>query len=399
MSTTLLTRSRSALLALALFGPGSQLVMAQVPYSAADIQDSFASQTLQPVTLTLGESQAINRFSTNGGAATYLGTPYVSASAAFESYTGADVLVGVSSTLALKDPASAYIFAQASNSFAHSISMSASIALGSNQVLQGQLITATAVLEQNDVLRTYGNNWQPVSSFTTDPQALNAFIGAGLTASATSQFGLTVAAGGNRPGDTVDASLTRTNVPTVPGGGILPLAVPPELALGVTYYTLAHSNASFDSLSVATHDSVYLDTDAGQTSLELDIFNPGASNTVVGMSISQINCTGDCSFFQASFAEGVVGAGGSGQLTITYTGVPTSDRQADFTFTFADDARVGAAGTRGSNAITLHVDTGAVTAVPEPHDTAMWLAGLGAIGWLGRRRGARGARRGQVLCA
>ncbi len=76
------------------------------------------------------------------------------------------------------------------------------------------------------------------------------------------------------------------------------------------------------------------------------------------------------------------------KIGTVFTDDPVGNYTADFQLTYKDEA-VGAANSRKLDSFAmLRVESGvtAVTAVPEPHSAAMLLAGLGAIGWMSRRR-------------
>lgn len=180
--------------------------------------------------------------------------------------------------------------------------------------------------------------------------------------------------------------------PGLPPGALdpndVPLPIPPQAALSgvltMNYNYLTHSAASFAAgTQVAASRTLQFEAAGSQG---FDIFALGDSHTAA-MDFAGVTPTcisGACDQFTLEFT----GANDSFAGTVmhgTLTSKGTAPGRATFAFTFADDGSVGVG--QRSQTLTLTA-VSSVTAVPEPHSAAMLLAGLGAIGWLSRRRRA-----------
>ncbi|MFM2057203.1 MAG: hypothetical protein RLY71_1588 [Pseudomonadota bacterium] len=99
-----------------------------------------------------------------------------------------------------------------------------------------------------------------------------------------------------------------------------------------------------------------------------------------GLTFSSVTLDGSSASVSDVFGDGTVmtvltsSTSTSHTLSYSYTGVGTVDTSS-FGFTIAGQ--------------TLPVAPGSITPVPEPETYAMMLAGLGALGFMGRRRKAQ----------
>ncbi|MBK6850994.1 MAG: PEP-CTERM sorting domain-containing protein [Burkholderiales bacterium] len=145
---------------------------------------------------------------------------------------------------------------------------------------------------------------------------------------------------------------------------------------------LAHSAASFASGTQAVASKSLQFQGAG--SRGFDIFALGDNHTTL-MDFSGVTPTcisGACDQFTLDFT-GANDSFAGAVMHGTLTNKGTASGSAIFAFTFVDDTAVGVG--QHSQTLTLTA-VSSVTAVPEPHGAAMLLAGLGAIGWMSRRR-------------
>jgi hypothetical protein len=164
---------------------------------------------------------------------------------------------------------------------------------------------------------------------------------------------------------------------------------PPDLrgSLTMTYSYLNHSNASFALGASGSADLNAMTLNLGPAGATADFtvvaLGSSANTTDLSFGKTPVTCTGACDQFSLSTASfATLLAGGSESGTVTYLGAGLGKAgSATYTFTFDDVASKGATASQRSNSLTL-----TVTAVPEPHNAAMFLAGLGAIGWMSRRR-------------
>lgn len=188
--------------------------------------------------------------------------------------------------------------------------------------------------------------------------------------------------GGNDATVTVGPGLE----PNAQNAADLPLPRPGQAALSgalsVNFNFLAHSAASFSAgTEIAAAKTIGFQATGSQG---FDIFALGDSHTTL-MDFGGVTSTcisGACDQFTLDFA-GANDTFAGGVMHGTLTNKGTASGSATFAFKFIDDTAVGVG--QRSNTLTLTA-VSSVTAVPEPHSAAMLLAGLGAIGWLSRRR-------------
>jgi hypothetical protein len=165
-------------------------------------------------------------------------------------------------------------------------------------------------------------------------------------------------------------------------------------SVSMQYSYLHHAQASFAGGSINQTDTgpeIYFDqfNKAGDA-LDLTVTAGGKAGDTTGLEFRGVaTCVkGACGAFgltfAPSFADVVAGTSNNRLGSVTLLGDP-GNYAAVYAFTFWDTAGTGATNSQKSHIVTLTIESG-VPAVPEPHSAAMLLAGLGAIGWMSRRR-------------
>jgi hypothetical protein len=152
----------------------------------------------------------------------------------------------------------------------------------------------------------------------------------------------------------------------------------------LTYTYLQHANASFGS--GADLNTLSLAATGAGTSFDIYALanTLGAANTTRLDALS-FSCVSGCGAFQlnlASFGDLVAGSGVGGSVKLLATAAGSYAGQ--YLLSFMDDTAVGVG--QKQNTLTLNVSGFVAAPVPEPETYALLLAGLGAMGFISRRR-------------
>lgn len=151
----------------------------------------------------------------------------------------------------------------------------------------------------------------------------------------------------------------------------------------LTYSYLQHANASFDVEMDRNTGSLTATAVGAAFNLYALAGSLGAAQTTALDSVSY-TCVSGCSDFSLSLASfSALAAGQSMSGSVALLASTSGSYSGQYLLTFDDDRLVGVG--QLQNSLTLNV-TGNVAAVPEPETYAMFLAGLGVMGFLGRRR-------------
>ncbi len=314
----------------------------------------------------------------------------------FSSNTG--VLVGVAATLSIVNPSSYFAGAVPQNPAEGQIV--STWTLGGTASVTGQV--NHVISTSNDTTYMSSNSWTALTLSSGDPTVLAGFVDKPVVSDLSST--MTVAAGtlanpnakgGNSP--SISGYIAATS--NASGGA----ATSPLVQTSVTYSYLQHGEAVFslddgNGGSIPLFDpastEIYLSDTAKSQDVFIDVL--GSADGQVGIDVTGFNCVSTqevCSHFSFTPASDTTFAGIAAgkalfKIGTVFTDDPVGNYTADFQLTYKDEA-VGAANSRKLDSFAmLRVESGvtAVTAVPEPHSAAMLLAGLGAIGWMSRRR-------------
>ncbi|MFM2066616.1 MAG: hypothetical protein RLZZ584_1525 [Pseudomonadota bacterium] len=339
--------------------------------------------TLAPVTQTLldATNASVLSISAAGSAASkdfFSNAPV----ARFDAAGG--VLLGVSGRLTIANSADTFLVSSVGDGGLAAASLATHWVLGSPGVLTqtpvGAAFTTLVDLPQHaGPGSTFSNSWAAV---VASPTALADFVGSGTVNSA-------VVA--RLRDENINNGNGNTNRQVAANAFIAPAAnrtgavlAPLQAQVSVSYSFLQHANASFDS--GADSNTLALALGNGASPAAFSVFALGGAGTTLLDYSQAINCTGDCSHFSlalGSFNDLAAGTSTAGQVALLG---PVGNFRASYTLSFDDDTAVGAAASLRSN--QLRLDVASVSAVPEANGGAMLLAGLGAIAWLSRRRGA-----------
>jgi hypothetical protein len=348
----------------------------------------------------LGPLTAIKGGATNPTLATNTGSSTTSIDA-FNANLG--VLTGVSGTLTVLNPSTSFL-TSAVPSVASQAAITSTWSLGG--IASAATVMAVATQPRNDPIYVSSNSWSNiVLSGGANPAVLNGFVGSTpLTSSVSSRLDValstiaeerayqaafaTYIANGSKGKKPTEPWAGNNNVSiagyiTKTGATADTNAIDPQVSAAVTYTYLNHANASL----VSTAD-VYLG--AKVTSVDLLAKNTADANAT-GFDVSVKCIDGDCPNFQftpglsfSNIASGTKYTGLSlGQFSVVGD---LGNYTSTFAITFSDTAGIGASTSRWTHTTNLTVESGIAPAVPEPHSAAMLLAGLGAIGWMSRRR-------------
>jgi hypothetical protein len=256
--------------------------------------------------------------------------------------------------------------------------------------------------------------WVPLTLGSTSAAALNQFVGKGeVTSTLTSSIVYDRGAVGSiKSTNTVNTIAAVYNLTDANGNiKINPNTNQPETGLAVmaadisnSYSFLAHAHAVLADGA----DKIVLDGSTAAQDIQVRTDGWDDENTQLDFHgrLTDMVCSGECEHFtleMSSFTDLVASNAITGEFgptaslgTISFDGA-AGQHSALYTLKFNDAASVGATTSQQESFLSFRVDSGgvAVSAVPEPHGAALLLAGLGAMGWLSRRR-RQGADQRQV---
>jgi hypothetical protein len=233
--------------------------------------------------------------------------------------------------------------------------------------------------DRNGVFHTHA--WAPSTTSLGSAAALNSYV----NTPATITLNTTLLADNSANGKTASASLTDGS------SQLAKTALTGSINMQYSY--LHHAQASFAGGLIKQTDTgpeIYFDqfNKAGDA-IDLTVTAGGLPADTTGLQFrGGYKCSGACGAFglnfEPSFADVVAGTTGNKLGSVKLLGDP-GNYAAVYAFTFWDTSGTGATNSQKSHVVTLTIESG-VPAVPEPHSAAMLLAGLGAIGWMSRRR-------------
>lgn len=274
------------------------------------------------------------------------------------------------------------------------VSGTAAVSTAQFDTTNGVLTGVAATLDTSGTL-TRGNRNGTASAtvaWTVDGSTVNSPAGWASTTTTQSSFAQLSNAGGgfnlaNFAGSgSVAGSVTYTaqanKSDTANGAAQANLTVTAQQNLVYSY--LYHSNASFTAGSDSNSLNLTGLNGAGSAFDIYALAGLSAANTIA-MDGATVSCTGNCTAFSLSpLTISNLAANGSASGSAALIASTAGSYSASYLLTFQDDAGTAGVG-HANNTLTLNV-SGNVAAVPEPETYAMFLAGLGAMGFLGRRR-------------
>lgn len=275
------------------------------------------------------------------------------------------------------------------------VSGTASVSTAQFDTANGVLTGVAATLETSGNLVRATNRAgtaTAAASWTVDGSTVNSPAGWASTTTTQSSFAQLSNAGGaftlaNFAGTgsvagsvTYSAQVNKTD--TANGATQANLTVTAQQNLVYSY--LYHSNASFTAGSDSNSLNLTGLNGAGSAFDIYALAGLSAANTIA-MDGATVSCTGNCAAFSLSpLTISNLAANGSASGSAALIASTAGSYSASYLLTFQDDAGTAGVG-HANNTLTLNV-SGNVAAVPEPETYAMFLAGLGAMGFLGRRR-------------
>ncbi len=302
------------------------------------------------------------------------------------------VLVGVSATLQVTNPATTFLqtFSEERHEIDASFSSNWILSSAAGPTVQTGNQTLISLIAGNDKTFLGTNQWsQTALTQTVSGAALNTFVADKVTSTTSSTVGIAItdfnpSNGRPTPNGSLQAFLHDSGSPFTGSSTFS------DATVDVTYSYLEHA-----SVGLGTSDLNRLDANTRSVDV-LVIGQSGSTTDSVGFDFDAtggVQCSDDdgvsCKHFTfapdadsfANIAAGTELKLGSVSLLDT-----AGTYRARYSVTIWDTAEVGASLSRRSQTVSFGVESGAVTAVPEPHGAAMLLAGLGAIGWMSRRR-------------
>ena len=365
---------RSVVAAATLLALCSTGARAQVDYSLQPLHQALAADSL-------GSALSADRLDVNA----------VSDSGSFSSgFAGFDVsrgvLVGVSATLQVSNPASTILqtFSEERHAIDASFSSNWILSSAAGPAVQTGNQTLIGLIGTNDKTYLGTNQWAKTSlTQTVTGAGLNTFVADKVTSTTNSTVGIAITDDKNVNGR-LQAFLHDA------GSTFAGSATFSDATVNVTYSYLEHANVSLGTADLNRLDAANRSVDV------LVIGQSGGATESVGFDFAAaggIQCKDDdgvsCQHFAftpdaASFAN--IASGTELRLGAVSLLGTAGNYHATYSVTIWDTAETGASLSRRSQTVSFGVESAAVTAVPEPHSAAMLLAGLGAIGWMSRRR-------------
>jgi MYXO-CTERM domain-containing protein len=264
-------------------------------------------------------------------------------------------------------------------------SLSTAWTIGSGATATTLNSSLISVSGAKDSTNNFGQEWNAPTTTAmvngatpADLARLDQFVGASLNTTIVTTLGLT----SNNADDLKSVAMTG-----VESEGVVSTQV--DMSLSFSYLEHARVGLASDPL-IKLGDSI--------STVGIDVYNQiGVAASAVSFDFageSAIECAdvtpGACGHFRfsldkPSFADVLEGE----QVQLGKIGLlgELGNHEAHYTLTFWDHDGTGAALSRRSSTVDFAVtSTASVSAVPEPHGAALLLAGLGAIGWMSRRR-------------
>jgi hypothetical protein len=350
------------------------LALAQV-LPLADVTESFVQNLSVKGLFAAGDTGDVSAFSFQ---------PVDHSITGFDSSNG--VLIGVSGLLTLRNQAGTFLrIYSPEKPQALTGDLSTVWRLGSQA--SGSL-TFASVSQAGDAFYTHTGAWNAVSF---NVGSSDAFVAGSTSVPATSNLSTAITVTRQGITDPKDAKgqfqgyLSATSDPKTSKE-----ALNASVDVKLTYNYLQHSTSTFlvDQGGSSLGDTPAIDFDVGlknSTSFRIGNVGDASTSSLFFLGASCIGSDAACNAYkfstESSFSSLAAGASVAGLFTFDAVKSGGST-DATVTLTFRD--AMGAEASRRNT--TLAINVYGVAAVPEPHGAAMLLAGLGAIGWMSRRR-------------